>query len=64
MKITLKAARHNAGFTQTQAGQKLGVNRMTIAAWEAGTQTPRLWRRPQIAAAYGLEEYQIIWKED
>lgn len=35
-KITLAAARTNAGLTQEQMADRLGVTRQTYAAWEAG----------------------------
>ena len=35
-KITLKAARVNAGLTQGEMADRLGVVRETVAAWESG----------------------------
>lgn len=35
-KITLKAARVNAGLTQDGLAEKLGVSRKMIAEWELG----------------------------
>lgn len=35
-KITLAAARVNAGLTQEQLAEKLGVTRKTYANWETG----------------------------
>ena len=35
-KIKLKAARVNAGLTQTEAAQKLNRNKQTIVNWEKG----------------------------
>lgn len=63
MTISLKAARINAGLTQKEAAVRMGINRMTVSAWEAGEQDPRPWRRPVIAAVYGLPEDAIAWKE-
>ena len=40
MKITLKAARVNAGLTQKQVAKALGKNDMTIASWEKGRTVP------------------------
>ena len=34
-KITMAAARVNAGMTQTEAAEKLGISRATLIAWEA-----------------------------
>lgn len=35
-KLTLKAARVNAGYTQDQIAETLGVSRSTIIKWESG----------------------------
>ena len=35
-KITLKAARVNAGYTQDTLAEKLKVSRATVNAWECG----------------------------
>lgn len=35
-KITLAAARVNAGFSQEKLAEKLSVSRSTIANWESG----------------------------
>lgn len=40
MSITLKAARVNAGFTQAQAAEKLGVNINTLQSYEAEKSYP------------------------
>ena len=34
MKLTLKAARINAGMTQVDVAKKLGVSTRTVGAWE------------------------------
>ena len=40
-KITLKAARVNAGLTQAEAAEKLGKIKQTIGSWESGKTKPR-----------------------
>lgn len=35
-RITIEAARVNAGMTQAQLGEKMGVSRQTVADWENG----------------------------
>lgn len=42
MKITLKAARVNAGLTQQQVENATGYARSTLAGWENGKVSPRL----------------------
>ncbi|WP_251547914.1 helix-turn-helix transcriptional regulator [Limosilactobacillus caecicola] len=34
LKLTLEAARKNAGYSQAEAAAKLGVHPQTLAAWE------------------------------
>ncbi|MGH3792424.1 MAG: hypothetical protein ACRDQ9_16850, partial [Pseudonocardiaceae bacterium] len=34
--------------------EQLGVDRMTVARWEAGESVPQPWQRPRIADAFGL----------
>lgn len=41
MKITLKAARVNAGLTQQEMADFLVVNRATVHNWETGKSVPR-----------------------
>ena len=36
-KITLEAARVNAGLTQAELAEKMGVSRESVRAWEKGT---------------------------
>lgn len=36
MKITLKAARVNAGFSQDAMAKQIGVSKSTISRWEVG----------------------------
>ena len=45
MKISLKAARINAGLTQSEAAERIGVSVSTIKNWEAGKTFPS---QPQI----------------
>lgn len=36
MKISLKAARVNAGFSQDAMAKELGISKSTISRWEVG----------------------------
>ncbi len=40
MAWSIKAARVNAGYTQKQAAQALGVSETTVIKWEKGTAVP------------------------
>jgi DNA-binding XRE family transcriptional regulator len=47
-------ARKAAGYTQESLAERLGVDRTTVARWEAGEHEPQPWLRPRIAEAFGL----------
>lgn len=47
-------ARKAAGYTQESLAERLGVDRTTVARWEAGETEPHPWQRPKIAEAFGL----------
>ena len=42
MKITLRAARVNAGLDQADVARELGVNIATVSSWETGKTKPSL----------------------
>lgn len=46
-KLTLKAARVNAGYTQEEVADRIGVARSTIRNWEKGITYPK---QPHICA--------------
>lgn len=62
MIISLRAARINAGLTQEQAAELIGVIRITVSDWEIGKYKPKKVRRQRIAETYGLTEAQIDWE--
>ena len=63
MKLTLKAARINAGLTQKKAAEKLGVTEQTISNWENGITYPDVLQGERIRAIYKIgEEVGIEWK--
>ncbi len=41
-KITLAAARVNAGFTQAEIARKIGVSCTTVKNWENGRSVPKM----------------------
>jgi len=47
-------ARKIAGYSQEGLAERLGVDRSTVACWEAGEYEPQPWQRPRIAEAFGL----------
>ena len=53
-KITIAAARVNAGKTQAEAAKALGITEKTLGAYETGKRTPR-WEIVQaMSDLYGI----------
>ena len=55
MKMTLKAARVNAGLTQEEAAKSIGVTKNTIYRWEIGVSSPSFKRLHTICEVYGVD---------
>lgn len=53
-KITLKAARVNAGFTQIAAAEQLGISVSTLKNWESGKTFPTKPMIDKICDLYGI----------
>lgn len=54
MKISLKAARVNAGYTQAEAAGIIGVSVTTIKNWESGMSFPKQPMIEKLCALYGV----------
>lgn len=54
IKISLSAARVNAGFTQKEAAEKLGIGNKTLGNWENYLSFPGADMIPKICELYGL----------
>ena len=61
MKVTLRAARVNAGYLQSDVAEKLGVGLRTVQNWESGKSSPRADQMPDICALYGCTTDDIIF---
>lgn len=61
LRITLKAARINAGLRQTDAALALDVSRDTIRSWETGKSFPRSEKIEPICNLYGVHYDNIQW---
>ena len=57
--ITLKAARVNAGLTQTDVETKLGYARSTLTRWETGKCVPRADKLAALCTLYGVSVTDI-----
>lgn len=61
-KITVKAARVNAGLTQAEAADKLGITRETLIRYE---KEPKLIRQGVLAkmrSVYGMDRNNLFFK--
>ena len=61
LRITLKAARVNAGLSQKEAATRLGVCRETLGNYEAGITTPDWDVVRRMETVYGLSADHIFF---
>lgn len=54
LKITLEAARVNAGLQQKEAAERLGISNKTLSSWENGSSFPTADKIPEICDLYGV----------
>ena len=54
LRISLEAARVNAGMTQPQAAQAIGVSVTTILKWEKGVTLPPVNKAIALAGLYSI----------
>ena len=62
MAIHLKAARVNAGFTQSEVCEKLNIGKNTLISYEKYKSIPDIEMAKRLAALYGMTVDNIIWK--
>ncbi len=60
-KLTLKAARVNAGLTQVEAAKKIGISDATLLNYEKGRAFPDVRVLKRIEDVYGVEYKNIIF---
>lgn len=58
-KITLKAARINAGLDQSDVARELNVNITTVSSWETGKTQPSLENFKRLCELYRWPENGI-----
>lgn len=61
MKLTLKAARANAGLTQEDAAKSIGVTRDTLGNWERAKSFPDAIQIRKIEHVYGVSYDELIF---
>lgn len=60
MAISMKAARVNAGLTQEQLAEKLGVSPVTIWKWEHGQSEPKFSQFKKLCEAVDIDMADIF----
>lgn len=53
-KVSLKAARVNAGMTQPEAAERLKVTVQTLGSWERGKTSPKIDQIMAMCEMYGI----------
>ena len=61
MQITLKAARVNKGYTQSEAADLIGTTKDVISNWERGKSFPDVLMLKKIENAYDVTYQDIIF---
>lgn len=59
IRITLAAARVNAGLTQDDVSKMLHVSKQTVVNWEKGKTEPKTTQARQLSQLYGLP-YDVL----
>lgn len=60
MQISIKALRVNAGLTQREAAEKLGVDRGTLICWEQYKSFPTIQQVEKMCRIYGCNKDDIF----
>lgn len=61
LKISLRAARVNAGYSQKEIADKLNVSNKTIGKWEKGETFPGADKIRMLCDLYGVSYDDIIF---
>lgn len=62
-KLTLEAARVNAGLTQNEAAKKLGINKCTLVNYEKNRSFPTVPIIKRMEKLYSVEYKDIFFGE-
>jgi transcriptional regulator with XRE-family HTH domain len=60
-RLTLKAARLNAGYSQKEAASLLGVSHCTMSKWERGVSMPKANQIDAICELYNVTYDMLIF---
>lgn len=61
LKISIKSARVNAGYSQKKASSLLGVSNKTLSSWENGNTVPKADMIDKICQLYMVEYDNLIF---
>lgn len=61
-RISLRAARVNAGLTQDGVAKALNVAKKTVWAWENGKTIPKIDKIDPLCKLYGVRYDDIAWR--
>ena len=61
LRITLKAARVNAGYSQKAAASALGISNKTLSRWETGDSFPNVEKIRLICELYKITYDELIF---
>lgn len=61
LRISLKAARVNAGLSQKAVADNLGISNKTICSWEKGHTFPSAGYIDKLCKLYGVSYDEIIF---
>ena len=64
MPISIKAARVNAGLTQTEVAERVNKTKNTIASYEAYATVPDIKTAQAMAEVFGMSIDDIVWSQD
>lgn len=64
MAILIKAARVNAGLTQTDVAKAIGKSKNTIVSYESYTTIPDINTAKEMAKLFNMSVNDIIWSKD
>ncbi len=62
--MSFSSAREEAGMTQNEVAQALGVNQSAVSFWENGKTQPRSAQLPKIAKLYGVTVDELLREDE
>lgn len=64
IKISLAAARVNAGLTQAEVAAKLHISKQTLCAWERGRASAKIEHALSLSKLYNLPLDNIFFEDE